>query len=419
MIKVKEFTNGLKLIIEPMENYDSVSFHVLVKTGSINETKDNYGISHFIEHMLFKGTKSRTSAQILKELDKIGANVNAYTDKQETVYYTKSTNDHLDKCVEILADMFFNSSFNEKEMENEKKVVIEEISMYDDDPASLCDKNANELFYNNTEFARDVAAKEENILNITRDKILNYLKEFYTPKNTIISFAGNITEEQATHLVEKYFLNNFNCLDNKVVSKKVKPVVVKHSINTFKDNKQSNLCIVYPAVYGDDKLSYALKVFNIAFGGGMSSRLFTRIREELGLVYSVGSRIYLNDAGGDLSIYFATNDKNVKTALNNIRQEINKVVEYGITKEEFEDAKSNYIANVKISYENTSVVGLRNLRRLAFFDDTLTKEEVIYNIQNVTFEDCNSIARQILASDNFVISCVGKDKDIDLLKCFK
>ncbi len=419
MVKTKIYDNGLKLVVEEMANYESCAFHLFVKTGSINEKAGNYGISHLIEHMLFKGTQKRTAFDITKDLDKIGANVNAYTDRAETCYYTKSTGDHVNECVEILSDMFFNSVFDEKELASEIKVVCEEIAMYEDDPTAVCEINANKIFYNGTEYQRDVGSTAENVKNITRAKILDYVNEFYTSKNVTISFAGNITFENAQKLVDEYFANKFNNVAQKVERKIVEPIVKEHFITAFKDNQQSILCISNPALKADDNRVYALRTLNLAWGVGMSSRLFQTIREKLGLVYSINSSLYLNDAGGDLTIVLGTTNKNVPLALSKIKEEIELLSKEGLTQEEFDRAKSCYISNIKLSYENTSVVSLSNAKNFAHFEKTMSKEDVLNKIKSVTLNEVNTLAKEIYSSDKCVVSYVGSDENIDLSKYFK
>lgn len=414
----KQYDNGLRLIVDNMKNYESVAFHVLVKTGSVNEDNTNYGISHFIEHMLFKGTKTRSAYEIVNSLESIGANVNAYTDKTETCYYTKSTSEAVEKCVEVIADMLFNSSFDEKEMSREKKVVCEELSMYNDDAYSKAMMLSNKTFYHGTKFANDVGGTRKSVYGLNKKKILDYMKKYYVPNNIVISFAGNITEKKATKLVEKYFLNNFKNKGQQTVLEQNKPVLTKKTATAFKDNEQAHVCITFPALSRYDNRKYALQIFNLAFGIGMSSRLFQRIREVLGLVYSINVGSYLNEAGGDTTIHFATSTDNVPLALSSIKDEIDKVLENGITEKEFESCKTCFIANTKMKFESTSNVSLLNAKRIAYFGKLFSKKEEIQQIENITLQDVNNLIKEIFNYNNCTISYVGQNTRINLFKHF-
>lgn len=419
MAILKQYENGLRVVIEPMSGFESVAFHLFVKTGSLNEKEGNYGISHFIEHMLFKGTTKRTAFTIVDELESVGANVNAYTDKTETCYYTKSTNDNLEKCVDVLSDMFFNSVFDKKEMSREKKVVCEEISMYNDDAFSQSLILANKIFYNGTKFALDVAGTKQSVRSLTKEKILEYMSKYYVPENVIISFAGNITEKKALRLIEKYFLPNFK-QNKRTKSENItyKTNIKQKQIKAYKDNEQAQVCICFPALNKNDERSYALKIFNFAFGGGMSSKLFQKIREKLGLVYSINVSSYINDANGDTSIHFATSTKNVPIALKAIKDEIDYIKLNGLSLKEFNNSKNSFLSATKISFENTSTVSLANAKRVAFYNKPISKKETIEKVENVTLDEINNLVKEIFDFNKCCISYVGKNSRIDLWKYF-
>lgn len=417
MVKTKTYKNGLKLVVDKMENYESVSFNLFVKTGSVNEKEGTYGISHFIEHMLFKGTKTRSSLDISKTLDSIGANVNAYTDKEETVYYTKSTYENVEKCVEVLSDMLFNSIFDEKEMAREKKVVIEEIKMYQDDAPSKAELLVNEAFYTNNPFGLDVAGTIKSVRGIKRTDILEYMQKFYVPKNITLSFAGNISFEDAEKFVETYFMPYFTEKGEEVENKFVTAKKV-NCLKAYKDNAQSQICISFNGLYRGSEDFYVAKIFDVAFGLGMSSILFQRIREKLGLVYNISSSSVANCAGGDLTIHFATTTKNVPSALSAIADEIKKVKSEGISKEQFENARNNLISSVKLSFENTSFVSLFNAKNIAFQRKTIDKQQYIKKLQSVNQNQLIKYLNHVFDAENFAISYVGDNTRINLLKYF-
>lgn len=418
MAKTKIYNNGLKLIVEQMENYESVAFNIFVKTGSVNEVEGIYGISHFIEHMMFKGTTSRSSLDISKSLDAIGANVNAYTDKEETVYYTKSTADNVEKCVEILSDMMFNSVFDKHEMTREKKVVIEEIKMYEDDASSKCELMANQAFYEDNAFTKDVAGTIKSVKSLTREQILDYIKKYYVPKNITISFAGNINIKTAEKLVEKYIVNNFKN-SGKEVENKLKTNNKVRVVKSYKDNSQSQVCISFKGLDRNSEELPVAKIFDVSFGLGMSSILFQRIREQLGLVYSISSSTIANSAGGDMTIRFATSTKNVPLALTAIAEEINKVLLNGVNVEQFENARQNIISSIKLSFENTAFVSLFNAKNLAFSNKIISKQEYIKKIEDCKQSELMSYLKKRFVGDNFTISYVGNNTKLKLENYFK
>lgn len=420
---IKKYKNGLTLAVTNMQGFDSVAFNIFVKTGSVNEVEGNYGISHFIEHMLFKGTKKRNAYEIAKQLESLGANVNAYTDREETTYFFKSTLENLEPCVEILSDMFFNSVFDSKEMAREKKVVCEEISMYNDDAYSKSELLVNSVFYAGTKYANDVAGSKQSVKSITRKKILDYMQNFYTPQNTIISFSGNITLEKAEKLFEQYFLSQYHLtlkdeveLLSKINAKNQKPIIKHQTIKKFKDNEQSHICISYKSCSQYDKIKYPLVIMNNALGRGMSSKLFQRIREQLGLVYSISSSVYCNVAGGDLTIHFATTTKNVPLALKSIKAEIDLLIKNGLTETEFLDAKNNYISSVKLAWESTSSMNTKICQNIKNHGKEITKQDILDMIDEVTLTDVNNAIKYVFDNNDYCISYVGQNTKLNLLK---
>ncbi len=418
MINTKVYPNGLKLVVEEMAGFESVAFNMFVNVGSVNETPDIFGISHFIEHMLFKGTKTKSAFEISKIFDGLGANVNAYTNYEETDFYVKCASENIEKCVEVFSDMLFNSSFDKKEMEREKRVVIEEIKMYDDDPESKAVRISNKNFYKGTPFERDIAGTTTSVKKLTQKKMFDYKNKYYCPKNITLSFAGKIDLKKAEKLVEKYFLNNFVFDGEKTNNhfERQKSVTFEKA---FKDNEQSQVILSFPGLYADDNRVELGKIFNIAFGIGMSSILFQTIREKLGLVYSISSSQFTNCAGGDTTIEFATSTKNVAKALVAIKDEILEIKQNGITVEQFERARSNLISSIKLSFENTATVSLYNAKKFARLDRIVSKEEYIDAVKNAKIEDLMKYIQNLFDCDNYSVVVVGKDRNLDLKKYFK
>ena len=416
-MQTKIYQNGLKLVVDEMKGFETVAFNMLVKTGSANEMPNEYGISHFIEHMMFKGTKKRSSADISKEFNDLGASINAYTSFESTVYYTKSVSENAEKCVEILSDMLFNSTFDKNEMAREKNVVIEEIKSYADDPQSMCELLANKYFYVGTPYARDIAGSISNVKAISQKKMFEYKNKYYTPKNMILSFAGKINLNTADKLVQKYFLPYFKD-DGYEVKFNYKNTSKIAYAKAFKDNEQSQVIISFPGLYHNSASNFTAKVFNKAFGVGMSSVLFQSIREKLGLVYSIGSSVSTNNAGGDLSVYFSTSNKNISKALNAVQEEIKKVIKQGLSAQQFESAQKSIVSSIKMQFESTSTVSSFNAKCFSH-NELLTRDEYIDKILEVTLDDVNQFVKSHFSKKQFTVAVVGRNKTLDLKKYFK
>lgn len=209
MVYVKKFDNGLRLIAKRIDGLLSVSAGVLVKTGSMNESSSENGISHFIEHVMFKGTEKRSAFDISDHIDRIGAQINAFTSKELTCYYTKSTKEHLENSLDILSDIFFNSVFEKEELEKEKGVVIEEIKMCEDTPEDLCLDLLARSYYGENGLGQTILGSEKNVKSFNRDIIRNYMDKYYTADNVVISIVGNIDVDKTVELVDRYFADKF------------------------------------------------------------------------------------------------------------------------------------------------------------------------------------------------------------------
>lgn len=417
MIKTKKYKNGLKLVVDEMTGFESVAFNMYIKVGSINETKGYYGISHFIEHMMFKGTNTRNAFDISKTFDSLGAQINAFTSFEETDYYFKVASENTEKCIEVMSDMLFNSVFDKKEMKREKQVVIEEIKMYNDDPQSKAEYILNKSFYAGTPFERDVAGTIKDVNSLTQNKMFAYKKKYYVPKNITLSFAGKIDFETAEKFVEEYFLPYFT-FDGQETKNNYQIVKKVSYVKAFKDNEQSQVMIAFKGLYDGSEELYAAKVFDIAFGQGMSSILFQNIREKLGLVYSISSSTTTDSAGGNLVIQFATSNKNVGFALSAIKKQIEDILQNSITKEQFDDAKNNLKNKIKLSFESTSSVSFFNAKKFATQNETLSKEEYLKHIDNVKYEDIHKFIKNHFGQNSFTVSVVGKNRTLKLKNYF-
>ena len=407
MISYKQFDNGLRLIVNKMDGLLSVSCGIMVKTGSANECEEENGISHFIEHNLFKGTKTRTAFDISDYIDKIGAQINAYTSKETTCYYTKSTADHYEECLEVLSDIFFNSVFDEEELEKEKGVVIEEIKMSEDTPEDICLDLLAESRYGKKGLGRTILGPERTVRKFSRQSILDYMDKYYTADNVIISVAGNVDIEKITNAVGRLFADNFTRFKSKaqVKSKFIKP----QSLCKCKKIEQSHIALSMPVFSMKDNRRDALVLANYVLGGGMSSRLFQKIREEMGLCYSVYSYVSQYKDTGVCEVYAGVNTQMRDDALKAIVEEIQKF-KNGITKSEFERGKEQIKSSFIFGEENTGSQMLLLGRYLLYFGEIFDFNERIDNINKVSFEDVSAVINEFFDLNDCALATVGSKR---------
>ncbi len=413
MIYNKTFDNGLRLIVKKMDGLFSVTTGFLVGTGSSFENEKENGISHYIEHMMFKGTQKRNAFQISDDMDKIGAQVNAFTSKEMTCYYVKSTYEHTETAFEILADMFLNATFPDDEARKEKGVIVEEISMNEDTPDDLVFDVLAEAIYGKKGYGRSILGTPENVNSFTLNDVKEYMSKRYSPDNLIISMAGNIELDDAIKMVEKYFLP---FMQNSSLDKRDKGIEYNHnSLFRKKDIEQIHIAMGYPSVKTGDRLCDATQVLNVVLGGGMSSRLFQKVREELGLAYSVYSYNSKYEDAGTLNIYAGVNPKNIEKCLNTIQTVIKDVKKNGITQEEFIRGKEQIKSSLIYAQESTSSQMLLYGKYLMYEKGTFDFNKRIEDINNLTMDNIVEATQNNFDENKLSIGVVGKiDKPLSL-----
>ena len=405
MNNLKVFNNGLKLVVAQMKGLLSVSCGVLVKTGSSNESEKENGISHFIEHTMFKGTKTRSAFEISDFVDSIGGQINAYTSKQMTCYYTHTTKEHFEDSMEILSDIFFNSVFDKAELAKEKGVIIEEINMSEDTPEELCLDLLAESFYGKTGLGQTILGSAKNVRSFSRESVIKYMDKYYTADNVVIAVAGNVDEKTAEELAEKYFAENFKRLSAapQAEVKAAQPVHLKKC----KKIEQSHIGICMPAVSLKDERRDSLNIANIVLGGGMSSRLFQKIREDLGLCYSVYSYLSCYRDTGVLEVYAGVNTDNRDVALSAIVEEIKKFKKEGLTEKEFLRGKEQLKSSLVLGQE--SVSGQMQLfGRFALFNGELFDfDQRLKSINAITRDDVLKVIEEYFDLNKASSATVG------------
>ncbi len=392
MIKLKNLNCGIRVAMEKIPHVQSVSMGIWVRAGAVDEAGSNAGISHYIEHMLFKGTETRSAKQIAEDVDKIGGQMNAFTGKEATCYYIKTLSSNVEKSAEILLDMFVNSRFDKKEMGKEKKVIFEEIKMIEDSPEDDIHDIICELLFKGHPLANSIIGTPSSLRSINREVILRYLEEEYTRDNIVISVSGNFDEDHICSLFEGKLCQ-------------LKPEKTKKDISTVayeprfrvkvKEIEQSHLCMGVPTFGLDDDRHYGLVLLNNIMGGSMSSRLFQNIREEKGLAYSVYSMASSFAEEGYFNIYAGVSHDKLEAAIQAIREELMALKEKGVTEEELSIAKEQLKSSYIFSQENVNSRMFAIGKNSILLGKVYTAEEIIAGIDRVTMEDLKELSTMI------------------------
>jgi predicted Zn-dependent peptidase len=413
----KEFENGLRLVLKPMNAVRSLTIGVWVGTGSAFETEAENGISHFIEHMLFKGTAKRSAFEIADAVDRLGAQTNAFTAKECTCFYTKSIDEHAEKCFEILSDIFFNSVFDEKEMEREKSVICEEIGMVEDAPEDVCHELLAEAMFDGHCLGRRILGPAENVRRFSRAGTADYMRRRYTSKNTVIALAGNITEEDAVALTRTYFADKFVNVSPPEGS--VCPHVTTPQFRgKVKEIEQANIALGFPSIAFNSPETYPMMLFNNVFGGSMSARLFQKIREELGLAYSIYSYLSSYKGCGVYSVFCGTGPDNAEKAVLAIRREIERVVRDGVTADEFARGKEQLKGGFILGQENTSSVMNVLGKTLVISGEVFDLDEKIERIKAITPDEVRDAYMRSFDFDRMCAACVSS-RETDVLNILR
>lgn len=387
--------NGVRIVLEQIPTVRSVSIGVWIGTGSRNETEQNNGISHFLEHMFFKGTKTRTAKEIAEAFDSIGGQVNAFTSKEYTCYYAKVLDEHASFALEMLADMFFHSTFVDEELQKERNVVLEEIKMYEDTPDDIVHDLLSKACYANHPLGYPILGTEETLRTFTGDSLRGYMADYYTPDRVVISVAGNV-DESFIQQVESYF--GFFTAKRKA-SESPAPLFQPQKLARQKDTEQAHLCIGFNGLPVGHPDIYTLIILNNILGGSMSSRLFQEVREQRGLAYSVFSYHSSYQDSGLLAIYAGTGNNQLDLLFETIQETIDKLKEDGITEKELKNSKEQMKGSLMLGLESTNSRMSRNGKNELLLGRHRTLDEIIEEINSVTVEKVNELACRIFAED--------------------
>lgn len=393
---IEQFTlpNGMRVLCEQLPHLRSVSMGVWVKAGSILEREHENGLSHLIEHMAFKGTGRRSAKQIAQEMDAVGGYLNAATSKLCTCYYAKVIDENLPLAADILSDIVRFPAIDPKELDKERNVVLEEISMTDDSPEDVAYDLIASAMFGKQPLGQTILGPRELIASYTREDILAFRARHYSPMNTCVAIAGNFDLNQVKDLMAQRFG------DWTGGAGEIFPVNAVNqrpqTLTADKDTEQAHICLGYRGKPLGDADAYPMAVFNSILGGGMSSRLFQRIREESAMAYSVYSAPSAYPHCGDFTIYAAVSPRNVKAVLAQIDEETSLLVREGATQEEFDMAKAQlkggFILGQESAYNRMNSMG----SNMALMNRVITTDETIRRIEAVTPEDVRRVAAETL-----------------------
>jgi predicted Zn-dependent peptidase len=413
MFKKYTLKNGLRVIVAPMHETKAMTALVLVKVGSRYETRKINGVSHFVEHLMFKGTKKRpTSLNISKELDGIGAEYNAFTGKDHTGYYIKANYEKAELALEMLSDILFNSLFDPKEIERERGVIVEEINMYEDNPLMFAEDLFERTVYGEHPLGWHVAGPKEVIKKVSHHDIINYHHHYYQPLNMLVAVAGRI-DSRLIKLIKKYFGGPRKAAPVKRFAK----ITIRQSrpqlAVKFKDTEQVQLCLGFPSYDYFDKRLYALYLLGVILGGNMSSRLFTSIREKKGLCYFIRSGVNVYQDTGNLMIQAGLDKTRIKEAIREIIKELKRAARDGVTPAELRQAKDFLRGKLILDLESSDHVASWFSKQELLMNKILTPAEQMARLDRVTAAEVKAVCRNIVRMSKINLSLIGPFKKKD------
>jgi len=389
----------------------SVAIVFGIGAGSRYEAKKHQGISHFIEHMLFKGTKKRKDTlEISQVIEGIGGEINASTSKEITHLYAKVPQEHFKIAFDVLADIIADSLIREEDLYKEKKVIIEEIKKYQDIPEELVEILLDKIMWKNHPLGRSILGNEKSVINIQREDILSYINRFYRPNNLVISVAGNIKIVEAVLQIEKYFKRAEKGKIENYLPMKGKQKNAQVGIK-FKKSNQTHLFFGFPGISRLDPNKYSLDLLDIILGFGLSSRLFQEIRVKKSLAYDIHSFVqYFNDTSA-FNIYAGIDSSKLKNTIQTILEELNKIKDNNLKEDELRKAKEMYKGALSLSLESTLSRAFWLGDRILLYGVTSTFDEIKRKIEEVKVEDVQRMAQNIFTEDKINLSIVGPFKE--------
>ncbi len=407
-------SNGLTVITEPMPAVRSVSIGIWLRTGSREETEAENGVTHFIEHMLFKGTSHRTAEEIARAADAIGGHLDAFTAKECTSFSIKVLDEHLPRAFEILGDLLKNPLFRPAHIAKERQVIQEEIKMVEDTPDDLVHEIFTETYWRGHALGRPILGTHQTVGHFGRQRLLGYFTCHYMPTNMLIAAAGNVQHARVMDLVSK----EFGALRAREPVRKSPPPVANPHIKYRhkKELEQVHICLGAPSFPQTHERRYAAYALNSVLGGGMSSRLFQNIREKRGLAYAVFSNLSAFRDAGCLSIYAGTSKENARQVIRLIIEELCRLKETALTAEELQHAKNYLKGSLLLSLESTMSRMSNLARQEMYFGRHISLDEIAAGVDSVTVEQVQAVAREFFSTDSIAVTVLGPENHLKITR---
>ena len=409
MVKTFELENGIHVVLEPMSHLRTVSFGVWVKVGSVNETKENNGISHVIEHCLFKGTKTRSAKQLADEISAIGDQLNAFTGKECTAFYGVTLTEYLPKMMELVGDMLQNSTFEEEPLQKELGVILEEIDMYDDSPEDLVHELLQKNVWENHALGYIISGEKEVVSGMTREQIIDYMKLHYCGNNMVISIAGNFEEQKVTDDLKRYFaaIPRFGTGKNANTDADTVPAFHRCLCERKKDVEQLYMNLAFQTMDEREEERHVQIMANALLGGSNNSRLFQQVREELGLAYSVYSYSSLYRYAGLFHIDVIINPANAVTVYKKLEEILKDFSQKAISKEELDSLYTQLRIEMIMGSESARNRMERNAKAMLMHNRIVPLEETLEKLSKVSAEDIRRFGEQYFDLSKAGICMVG------------
>lgn len=411
MYNIFKLNNGLRVVIEDIEYVNSVSVGLWVENGSRNENYINNGISHFIEHMMFKGTYKRTSKEIAEAIENVGGQMNAFTGKEATCFHTKTLYNHLELSLDVLSDMILNSKLDNEEIEKEKGVVIEEINMCEDSPEDVLSDLHSRAIWGDDPISYPVLGTIDNVNSFTREMIKSYMANYYVPENSVLSICGKINISEAKKIIEEYFGGWSS--EKSLITNYSSPSILRNNFVREKKIEQIHLSLGLKGLEIGSKDLYPMFLANNAFGGGVSSCLFQKIREELGLCYTVYSFNSTFNNTGALTIYTGVSPKYVYLAVEAILEELKKFSYGGAEDIKLDIAKEQLKGTYILGSESVSSRMFSNGKSVLILNKVKTPEDIINEIDAIKKEDIEAVINKTFKEGIYNSAFVGDGIDIN------
>jgi predicted Zn-dependent peptidase len=410
MFKKEYLSNGIPVVMEPLKNMRSVAIGIWVKVGSRNEALDENGISHFLEHMFFKGTHKRTAKDIAIEIDSLGGELNAFTSKENTAFYVKILDEYIEKGVELLSDIFLHSTFPEEDIEKEKRIIKEEIKMVEDTPDDYVHDLFNQTIWGDTGLGQSVLGRRETVKSFIRDDLISHIKKYYGIKDVIIACAGNFEPESLLDILNK----NLGSLRRGSEPVKDTHPLFNSRVEVFhKELSEAHVCMGVEGIPQASEERYSLSVLNTILGAGVSSRLFQEIREKRGLTYSIYSFVSSYFDTGIWGIYAGVGRKRVRELVELILEEANNLKDT-LTEVELERAKNHLKGNIVLGLESTGSRMNNIARQEIYYGRYYSPKEVMKEIDSIKLSQIKDLAEGMLKREGFSITVYGAVYERDL-----